>query len=228
MNPADPHRSASRLSERLKHLDDAQGPLAPAPFDLDDVVRGGRRRHRRRTVVNATAAAAAVVAVVTAVALGPFGGGGPGRDPVAGQPSVATPSVAPSLPPVDATDPDLEYKQRQKTVTATLDGAEVAGVTLKSWSWSGTSGSVVLTVVAARPFTIAPEMFNLTADDLNENSPANTMPVTVPAGTRDITLDFEGPRFPGALIWLPQAPEDDNDNDDGIAATWPLTAADRN
>jgi hypothetical protein len=26
---------------------------------------------------------------------------------------------------------------------------------------------------------------------------------------------------------LPQAPEDDNDNDDGIAATWPLTAADR-
>ncbi len=226
MNPADPHRPVSRLSERLKHLDDAQGPLAPPPFDLDDVVRGGRRRHRRRTVVNAAAgAAAAVVAVVAAVALGPFGGGGPGPGLVAGPSTVATPSVAPSLPPIDATAQDLTYVQTKKTVTASLGGTEVARLTLKSWTWSGMSGSVVLTVTAARPFTIAPERFNLAAYDSNENSPAETKPVTVPVGTRDVTLTFTDIRSPGALLWAPQEPK--NGTDDGIAGDWPLTAADR-
>jgi hypothetical protein len=135
------------------------------------------------------------------------------------------PSLPPSLPPIDATAQDLTYVQTKKTVTASLGGTEVARLTLKSWTWSGMSGSVVLTVTAARPFTIAPERFNLAAYDSNENSPAETKPLTVPAGTRDITLTFADVRSPGALLWAPQEPK--NDTDDGIAGDWPLTAADR-
>jgi hypothetical protein len=222
MSSADPHRPG--LSEQLKYLDSAQGPLAPSPFDLDDIVAGGRRRRRRRTALNATGAAAAVIAVVAAVALGPLGHrGGTGPDQVAGTPT-ATAGVVPDLSPIDAGAKALTYAARGKTVTASLDGKPVATLAFTSWTWSGNAGKVVLTVTATRPFTIDPMTFNLVADDSNENSPTNRT-VSVGIGTQDVALNFDGFRSPGALLWTPQEPK--TDDDDGIVIYWELTAANR-
>jgi hypothetical protein len=125
------------------------------------------------------------------------------------------------LPPtLDAGETALQYTQKGETVRAALDGTTVASVSLKSWRWSGTAGKVVLTVTTTRPFTIDPMMFNLAADDSNENSPTNEELVRVGAGTHDVTLDFEGFRSPGALLWTPQEAKSD---DDGIAGDWTLS-----
>ncbi len=225
MNSADPHRPG--LSEQLKYLDSAQGQLAPPPFDLDDIVRGGQRRHRRRTALNATGVAAAVIAVVAAVALGPLGRGGADGTPpdqIAGPPT-ATAGPSPSPSPIRAEAPEVSYGQSGETVTASLGATPVATLTLKAWSQSRKAVKVVLTATAQRPFTIEAMNFTLgvrTDNFDNEHSPVNLETLQVPVGSQEIVLDFETSKLPEVLIWALQ-PADDPDGG-GIVGQWALTA----
>jgi hypothetical protein len=178
--------------------------------------------------LNATGAAAAVIAVVAAVALGPLGHGGTDGAPPPQIADTPTATVSPTPPrkSVDAGALDLDYTQTGNTVTATLDGRNVATVTFKTWAWSGSAGSVVLTVDARQTFTIDPMTFSVDGSDgYNENSPMNEDLVRVPAGNQDVTLRFPDVEGPTGLKWTPQ----DGKATDGesTAGFWTLPAANK-
>jgi hypothetical protein len=144
----------------------------------------------------------------------------------AGQPGVAASATAPALPPVDAADGRLRYTQQGRTVTASLNGTTVATVALASWSWSGNSGSVLLTVTATRPLTLAPDgLFVDGADGHNEISPKNLRPIAVATGQQQVRLQFTGQGAPTGLSWVMDGPQDADG--DGFVGTWELRAADR-
>jgi hypothetical protein len=228
MNSADPHRPG--LSEQLKYLDSAQGQLAPPPFDLDDIVRGGRRRHRRRMALNATGAAAAVIAVVAAVALGPLGRGGADGTP---PPQIAGPSVTvsptPNVAPILAEAANLRYTSSGKTVTVSLEGKTVATLKLKSWSETRTGVEVVFIAEATtRPFTFEAMNFTLgvNSDSSDNEHPAvNLETVEIPVGRKEVALEFDTSEPAEVLIWTMQRP-DDLDGD-GVVMMWTLTDEDK-
>ncbi len=225
MSSADRHRGAPRLSEQLKRLEQAHGNLPPAAFDLEDVVRGGRRRHRRRVALNVTAAAAAVIALAGVVILGPFQPSHPGEPALPAAPPTAQLSTAPALPRTDAGDKRLTYTQKGDKVTATMDGAVVATVSLASWTWTGDSGSVLLTITALRPVTITAEGFTVDgADGYNENSATNPGPGRYDIGQHEMRLTFAGKGLPSGLSWVLLKPKDADG--DGFAGLWELN--DRN
>jgi hypothetical protein len=222
MNSVDPYWPG--LSEQLKFLDIVQGQLALPPFDLDDIVRGGRRRHRRRTTLNATGTAAAVIAVVAAVALGPLGRGADGPAPadVAGPSAPAGSTATPSL--IDAADPDLDYIETDGVISAWRNGTRVASLKVKTFKWSESGGSVVLSVTASQPFEIDPTAFSADGEGgHSENSPTNQKLVRVPIGSQDFTLAFEDVESPSGLKWTPQDGNPDDDN--GMAGVLPLPPA---
>lgn len=222
MSSVDPHRPG--LSEQLKFLDSAQGQLAPPPFDLDDIVRGGRRRHRRRAALNATGVAAAVIAVVAAVALGPLG---PGADGRSGRHEVAGPSAAASPTPLPLTSAQaarLKYTSSGATVTVSLDGTEVATLTFESWSQTGKAVRVDFIATATRPLSIEASDFTLGVDSAssdNEQSPVNLETLPVAVGKKELVLHFETAELPVALLWARQQPDDEAGG--GIVGQWELT-----
>jgi hypothetical protein len=227
MNPADPHGSQPQLSDHLRRLEQAQHSLPPAPFDLDDIVRGGRRRHRRRVALQATAAGAAVAAVTTFIVAGPFGGPSsrPAPDLPAAPAPVVTSAPAPA-PPVDAENSRVRYTQRGASVTASLDGTTIATIGVTSWSWSGDSGSVTLTVTATRPMTLAPGGFSVDgAEGYNENTATETRRLGVATGGQRLTLHFTGKGTPSGLSWVMDGPQDADG--DGFVGLWELTAGNR-
>lgn len=117
---------------------------------------------------------------------------------------VAAVAAAPA-PAIADRDPALKYTQDGKVVTITRKGTEVATVTLTSAAYAKKSAQVVLSVAAARPFTVDPAMFTLYDAQGWENDPVQTKVVRFEAGTRTLRLTFTGtPAEPVALGWVPQ------------------------
>jgi hypothetical protein len=121
-------------------------------------------------------------------------------------PATSTPAVsAPALPAIGAGQPALEYTQSGQAVTVTKDAEAVATVTLTSADYAANSAKVVLSVEAARPFTVDPARFTLYDLKGWENDPEQTTPVRFEPGTGSLTLTFTGtPARPEALGWVPQ------------------------
>lgn len=112
---------------------------------------------------------------------------------------------APAVPAIDDRDPALTYAQAGRVVTVTKGAEKVATVTLTSADYSANSAEAVLSVAAARPFTVDPAMFTLYDLKGWENDPQQTRPVRFEAGTGSLTLTFTGtPARPAALGWVPQ------------------------
>jgi hypothetical protein len=123
-------------------------------------------------------------------------------------PVAAPPSVTPSpsgVPAIADDDPALGYAQSGPAVTVTKDAEAVATVTLASADYAANSAKVVLSVEAARPFTVDPAMFTLYDLKGWENDPEQTTPVRFEAGAGSLTLTFTAtPGRPEALGWVPQ------------------------
>ncbi len=143
--------------------------------------------------------AAATTAACAGVAAADTGAGaGTGTGPAAA-------TSAPIVPAIDDGDPTLKYEQAGRVVTITRNAAAVATVTLTSADYSANSAKVVLSVVAARPFTVDPVMFTLYDLAGWENDPEQVAPVRFETGTGSLTLTFTGtPGRPEAVGWVPQ------------------------
>lgn len=204
------HRPDTDLSARLKQLDQAQPPLQPAPFGVDDIVRGGRRRRRNRTIATGAATIAAAAVLITgSITVGNLNRPVPGPVPAA-----PSPSVAPSLPLVDAADPTVKYAQDGDTVTATKDGKTVATITLTDKTFTSTPAEASLSVTAQQPFSLDPALFVLYDAAGGENTPDTpTAKLRVDTGTQTLTLTFSDVVDPQAIGWTPQSGE-------GGAAVW--------
>ncbi|MBU2663638.1 hypothetical protein KOI35_08980 [Actinoplanes bogorensis] len=143
---------------------------------------------------------------IAAVTMGGCAGAAMADDHVAVKaPAPAATTKAPPTPAIKDSDPKLKYVQADKLVTITREGKPVAKVTLASARYTKNSGTVVLSVAAARPFTIDPAMFTLYDVEGWENDPVQTKPVRFETGTGSLKLTFAGtPADPGALGWVPQ------------------------
>lgn len=134
--------------------------------------------------------------------------------PVAALTAVATTATLPALPPVDAGDRHLTYRQTGRVVTVQKGTTRVATVTLASADYTADAAEVTLSVVADRPFTVDPAMFVVYDAEGWENDPEQTTPVRVDAGARSLSLSFpETVGRPMALGWVPQ-------DDKAAAAVW--------
>jgi hypothetical protein len=155
-------------------------------------------------------AAAAAIAVVTPAA-------GHGRDNTG---AARKPAAAP-VKAVDTGDRSVCYDQYGATVRAAKDGDDIADMRLTSFSVAGTTAKVHLTVTAKRPILVAPDRFTLGDSAGNENSPTATKPVHLPAGTRELVLEFRDVAKPEALLWVPQDEPCSPDAAD-VAGNWVL------
>ncbi|WP_249998621.1 hypothetical protein [Actinoplanes sp. M2I2] len=114
------------------------------------------------------------------------------------------PVKAPAATAIGAQDARLKYEQAGSVVTITRNAAPVATVTLTSADYSARSAKVVLSVAAARPFTVDPRMFTLYDAQGWENDPVQAKPVRFETGKGTLTLTFTGtPARPEALGWVP-------------------------
>lgn len=141
------------------------------------------------------------LAVATTAACAGVAAAGTKSPPVA---STSAPA-APIGPAINDDHPGLKYVQSGRVVTITKDAAAVATVTLTSADYAANSAEVVLSVAAARPFTVDPVMFTLYDLEGWENDPEQVAPVRFETGTGSLTLTFTGtPGRPAAVGWVPQ------------------------
>jgi hypothetical protein len=153
---------------------------------------------------------------LTAAAMTAFAGVAAAAEPparaVPAAPIQAAPvEVAPvqAVPVIDDHDRGLKYVQSGRVVTITKGGAKVATVKLASATYAARSAKLVLSVQAARPFTINPALFTLYDAQGYEYDPKQTKRVRFAAGTGSLGLTFAGTSArPEAVGWVPRQDEE--------------------
>ncbi|MCY1136708.1 hypothetical protein OWR29_01770 [Actinoplanes sp. Pm04-4] len=126
--------------------------------------------------------------------------------PVAAQ---AAPVAVKTVPVIDDHDRGLKYVQSGRVVTITKGGAKVATVKLASATYAARSAKLVLSVQAARPFTINPALFTLYDAQGYEYDPKQTKRVRFAAGAGSLGLTFAGTSArPEAVGWVPRQDEE--------------------
>jgi hypothetical protein len=195
------------LSEHLKRLQAAEAVLPPAPFGIDDVIRGGRRRRQHRSVAIAAAGLAAVAGLGVAVVLNPVK-----REALPLPPAMTAP--APTASPVNLSEAGVSFRQSGPTVTVSRNGATVGTVTLTAATYTSSSGRVVLSITTRVSLALATDRFVLYDSSGGENSPQSRRVLRLNPGTHELTLEFVDTGQPEAVGWVPQDGE-------GATAVWP-------
>ena len=165
----------------------------------------------KKIIVPSTVALAALGVLTTVLTSGCASQAAP-SELAAGQAKPAS-SVS-QVGPLDLAGKALTFTQKGATVTASIKGAVVATLTLKSATYTATSGHAVFTVYAKQSVLLDRDLFVLYDADGGENTASSPSKVTLPAGRHSVVLDFRNTHAePQAIGWVPVAGA-------GGAGTW--------
>jgi hypothetical protein len=110
--------------------------------------------------------------------------------------------------PLDLSEKKLSFVQKGAVVTVSKNGTVVATLTLKSATYTDTSGRAVFSMHAQQPVLLDTDLFVLYDADGGENSADSPRKVTLPTGDNTLTLNFRNTHGkPDAIGWAPQAGE---------------------